>query len=57
LSLRPEISAVTYPSRYGAADRRRLSTFYGLLAATFLLALFVGGLFVVLAARSGATPF
>jgi hypothetical protein len=47
---------VTYPSRYGASDRR-LSTFYALLAATFLLAAFVGGLFVVLAARSGATPF
>jgi len=48
---------MAYPSCYGAAGRSRLATFYGLLAATFLLALFVGGLFAVLAARSGATPF
>ena len=48
---------MTYPSRYGVSDRRRLSQFYLLLAATFLLALAVGGTFVVLASRSGAMPF
>jgi len=48
---------MTYPSRYGAANRSHRSQFYLLLVATFLLALVVGGFFVVLATRSGATPF
>ncbi len=48
---------MTYPSRYGAAERAHRSQFYLLLAATFLPAAAVGGLFAVLAIRGGATPF
>jgi hypothetical protein len=48
---------MAYPSRYGAANRRQTAQFYLVVLATFLLAVLVGGLFVVLASTQGATPF
>jgi hypothetical protein len=48
---------MAYPSRYGAANRRQTAQFYLLLLATFVLAVLVGGLFVVLGSTQGTTPF